>query len=197
LLDAAEQLFAERGIEAVSLRDVCAAAGQRNHSAAQYHFGDRQGLVAAVFERRMSIVGERRHALLDQVEADGQAGDIDAVVRAIVVPLTEVVAESKAWYGRFLARSEWDTFAATVLTDLPVLASYRRALDLLAAALDLPADLRRSRFEQLGTLLVGTVAGWEWQRQRGGRRLPLAELQAELVSTLTAVVTAPTRRSLA
>jgi hypothetical protein len=41
------------------------------------------------------------------------------------------------------------------------------------------------------------VAGWEWQRQRGGRRLPLAELQAELVSTLTAVVTAPTRRSLA
>jgi AcrR family transcriptional regulator len=197
LLAAAEQLFAERGIEAVSLRDVCAAAGQRNHSAAQYHFGDRQGLVAAVFERRMSIVGERRHALLDQVEADGQAGDIDAVVRAIVVPLTEVVAESKAWYGRFLARSEWDTFAATVLTDLPVLASYRRALDLLAAALDLPADLRRSRFEQLGTLLVGTVAGWEWQRQRGGRRLPLAELQAELVSTLTAVVTAPTRRSLA
>jgi AcrR family transcriptional regulator len=195
-LDAAEQLFAERGIEAVSLRDVCAAAGQRNHSAAQYHFGDRQGLVAAVFERRMRVVGERRHALLDALEADARAGDVDAIVRAIVVPLTEVVAESKAWYGRFLARSEWDTFATAVLTDLPVLASYRRALDLLAATLDLPADLRRSRFEQLGTLLIGTVAGWEWQRQRGGRRLPLAELQAELVSTLTAVVTAPTRRSL-
>jgi AcrR family transcriptional regulator len=196
-LDAAEQLFAERGIEAVSLRDVCTAAHQRNHSAAQYHFGDRQGLVAAVFERRMRVVSERRHALLDQVEAAGRPDDVDAIVRAVVIPLTEVVAESKAWYGRFLARSQWDTFAADVLADLPVLASYRRALDLLAATLDLPADVRRSRFEQLGTLLIGTVAGWEWQRQRGVRRLPLAELQAELVSTLTAVVTAPTARSLA
>src|SRR3954447_16914991 len=197
VLDAAERLFAERGIEAVSLRDVCAAAQQRNHSAAQYHFGDRQGLVAAVFERRMRVVGDRRHALLHQGEAEGRSGDVGRLVPATVIPLTEVVAESKAWYGRFLARSQWDTFAAEVLADLPVLASYRRALDLLAAALDLPSDLRRNRFEQLGTLLIGTVAGWEWQRQRGVRRLPLAELQAELVATLTAVVTAPTRRSLA
>src|SRR3954468_21880824 len=103
VLDAAERLFAERGIEAVSLRDVSAAAGQRNHSAAQYHFGDRQGLVAAVFDRRMRVVGERRHALLDELEANGDASDTDAIVAAIVVPLTEVVARSDAWYGRFLA----------------------------------------------------------------------------------------------
>src|SRR5215216_2582903 len=90
LLDAAERLFAERGIEAVSLRDV-AAAGQRNHSAAQYHFGDRRGLVAAVFERRMRVVSERRHALLDELEATGHDGDVDSIVAAIVIPLTEVV----------------------------------------------------------------------------------------------------------
>ena len=40
----AERLFAERGIEAVSLREVGAACGLRNNSAAQYHFGSRTGL---------------------------------------------------------------------------------------------------------------------------------------------------------
>jgi AcrR family transcriptional regulator len=194
LLDAAERLFAERGIEAVSLRDVCAAAGQRNHSAAQYHFGDRRNLVAAVFERRMRIVGERRHAMLDALTASGDATDITGIVAAIVVPLTEVVAESDAWYGRFLARSRWDTLAAEVTADLPVVASYRRALDLLAAATDLPAPRRRARFDQLANLLIGTVAGWEWQGQRGAPRLALVELQSELISTLSAVVHAPTLR---
>src|SRR5215831_7802458 len=75
LVESAERLFAERGIEAVSLRDVCAAAGQRNHSAAQYHFGDRQGLVAAVYEARMREVDERRHAYLDSLRASGRDHD--------------------------------------------------------------------------------------------------------------------------
>jgi AcrR family transcriptional regulator len=194
LLDTAERLFAERGIEAVSLRDVSAGAGQRNHSAAQYHFGDRRNLVAAVFERRMRVVGERRHAMLDTLAAEGRTGDVAGIVATIVVPLTDVVAESDAWYGRFLARSQWDTLAAEVTADLAVVASYRRALDLLAAATDLPRASRRNRFDQLASLLIGTVAGWEWEGQRGRRRLPVRDLQADLISTLTAVVGAPILR---
>src|SRR6476646_10577007 len=106
LVDQAERLFAERGIESVSLRDVCAAAGQRNHSAAQYHFGDRAGLVAAVYDHRMAVVNERRHAMLDAIE---DPGDVTAVVRAVVEPLAAVVVETAGWYGRFLARTQWDT----------------------------------------------------------------------------------------
>src|SRR3954447_15562248 len=104
VLDAAERLFAERGIEAVSLRDVSKAAGQRNHSAAQYHFGDRAGLVAAVFEHRMRHVNERRHAVLELADRD----DLRALVAAVVAPLADVVAETNGWYGRFLARMQWD-----------------------------------------------------------------------------------------
>ena len=54
MLVAAERLFAERGIGAVSLREIGAAAGQRNNSAAQYHFGTRQNLVAAILDLRHS-----------------------------------------------------------------------------------------------------------------------------------------------
>ncbi len=188
LIETAEELFAERGLEAVSLRDVCAAAGQRNHSAAQYHFGDRMGLVVAVFEHRMRIVDERRHALLDLAADD----DVVAIVGALVRPLTSVVASTNGWYGRFLERSRWNPMTNEAFAELPTWTSYARAVKLLAAQLpDLPDDVRANRIEQVATLLIGSVAAWEWRRQRGQRHLPVDALDRELISTLVAVVNAP------
>src|SRR3546814_20288324 len=51
LISAAERLFAERGSEAVSLREINTAAGSTNASAIQYHFGGRRGLVKAVLAK--------------------------------------------------------------------------------------------------------------------------------------------------
>ena len=65
LLDVAEQLFAEHGIDAVSLSQILETAGQRNKSAIYYHFGSKAGLIAAIAERSPGITdGEapiRRH----------------------------------------------------------------------------------------------------------------------------------------
>src|SRR4051794_41890454 len=47
---AAEALFAERGIEGVSLRQIGAAAGNGNNSAVQYHFGTKDRLGQAGVE---------------------------------------------------------------------------------------------------------------------------------------------------
>jgi AcrR family transcriptional regulator len=188
LIETAEELFAERGLEGVSLRDVCAAAGQRNHSAAQYHFGSRAGLILAVFEHRMTEVNARRHALLDLAADD----DVTALVGALVRPLTSVIAASDAWYGRFLERVRWDPLAGDALAELPTWTSYARAMKLLGAQLpDLPPDVAANRLEQIGTLLIGTVAAWEWRRQRGQRALTVDALDADLIATLTAVLHAP------
>src|SRR5262245_50949587 len=105
LIEHAERLFAEHGIEAVSLRDVSKAAGQRNHSAAQYHFGDRAGLLAAVYQARMSVINAHRAQLVEELRRDGREHDIDALVAAFVVPLVALVGETHGWYGRFLART--------------------------------------------------------------------------------------------
>jgi AcrR family transcriptional regulator len=192
LVETAERLFAERGIEAVSLRDVSKDAGQRNHNAAQYHFGDRAGLVAAVYEHRMRIVNERRHAMLAVIDGDGRSDDVAALAAAIVEPLAAVVAETDGWYGRFLARTQWDPYAHAVLGGLPVLSSYATACQLLGRALgDLPRRLRAERLHEMEALLIGTIAGWEWRRQRGEPALPLAALQLELAATTTALLTAP------
>ena len=184
LVEAAERLFAERGIEGVSLRDVSAAAGQRNHNAAQYHFGDRLGLVAAVYENRMRIVNARRHEYLAGVDDD----DVRGLVAAVVVPLVEVVAEIDGWYARFQARARWDTEAWDALQRVPSGDSFTTAMKKLSRTLsDLPSAVRRSRLDQLMTLVLGTIAGWE----AGQSRLSAEALENELISTGVAVLTAP------
>ena len=50
LLDAAEQLFAERGYDATSMRELTTAAAV-NLAAVNYHFGSKRELFAAVFDR--------------------------------------------------------------------------------------------------------------------------------------------------
>lgn len=52
LLDAAAQLFAERGYWAVTVRDVCRAA-RANVAAVNYHFGDKLGLYREVVEETL------------------------------------------------------------------------------------------------------------------------------------------------
>jgi AcrR family transcriptional regulator len=80
LVDAAERLFSERGIEAVSLREITRESGARNAIAAQYHFEDRAGLVRAIMARHLPDVNARRHALLDAYEAvaSGEPRDLAA-----------------------------------------------------------------------------------------------------------------------
>lgn len=81
ILDAAEKLFAERGIDAVSTRSILAAAGV-NVSLAQYHFGGRDGLIEALLRRRFGPITEERLRRLAEVEAHGKDATLEDVLRA-------------------------------------------------------------------------------------------------------------------
>jgi AcrR family transcriptional regulator len=96
LLSAAEQLFAERGVDAVSLREITRAAGARNVIAVQYHFEDRAGVLTAILAKHLPDVDARRHALLDELEAgiDGGAEpSARAIAGALVRPLAAKLAD--------------------------------------------------------------------------------------------------------
>jgi AcrR family transcriptional regulator len=92
LIGAAEVLFATHGIEGVSLREINRAAGARNASALQYHFGGRDGLLRAVLAKHHHAVEARRHAMLDAYEADGRA-DLRALAGALVRPSAAMLAD--------------------------------------------------------------------------------------------------------
>jgi len=67
LLDVAEQLFARRGLDAVSVRDITQGAGA-SLGAITYHFGTMRKLIVAVFDRRMAPVMRQRLEALDAIE---------------------------------------------------------------------------------------------------------------------------------
>lgn len=113
LVASARRLFAEQGIEAVSLREVARAAGQKNTNAVQYHFGDRRALLRATLEPFHRDVTARRAALLDAL-ADDPAPDLRAVAEALVRPFA---AQLEHEAGRLYLR-----VVAELIDDLQLLA---------------------------------------------------------------------------
>lgn len=87
ILDAAERLFAERGIAATSLRVITAAAGA-NLAAVNYHFQSKDTLVDAVYSRRLEPANQERIAMLDarEARAAGSAPPLGEIVDAFVTP---------------------------------------------------------------------------------------------------------------
>jgi AcrR family transcriptional regulator len=86
LLDTAERLFAESGIQATSLREITEKA-EANLAAVNYHFHSKEALVEAVFARRLIPLNAERIRLLDEAEAEarGRPLPIEVVLRAFFV----------------------------------------------------------------------------------------------------------------
>lgn len=87
ILDAAEQEFADHGFDAASLRQIIARAGV-NPAAVHYHFGSKEELISAVFERRIGSLTAERLDLLDACERECPAGPLplEKVIEAFIAP---------------------------------------------------------------------------------------------------------------
>ncbi len=87
ILDVAEELFGERGLDRVSIRDITEAA-KANVAAVNYHFGNKEELIAAVFERRIKPVNAQRvTALIELEERMGRKPPrVDDILAAFIRP---------------------------------------------------------------------------------------------------------------
>ena len=91
LLDSAEVLFGERSFASVSLREITRAAGA-NMAAINYHFGSKDALLVAVFERKARMLNSERIELLEA--AVKKAGDQQVPLRDVLYAL---IAPSVSW----------------------------------------------------------------------------------------------------
>ena len=103
LVDTAERLIGDLGLDAVSLRQISRAAGQGNNYAVQYHFGDLAGLIRAIHDRRLPEVERRRAALLAELRGQGRLADTRALTEVLYLPLIELrAADGERRFARFI-----------------------------------------------------------------------------------------------
>lgn len=104
ILTAAEVLFAQRGFDGGSLRQLTSAAGV-NLAAVNYHFGSKDKLVEEVFRRRLDALNAHRLAALAQV-AGAPDTILEDVLGAFIRPALELSNDgSGSLFMRVLARA--------------------------------------------------------------------------------------------
>jgi len=198
ILTAAERLFAEHGVFAVSNRQVSEAAGQGNNAAVGYHFGTKTDLVRAI-ERRHAVPVERLRE--ERVNAmagaarpatsEGDSTELRDWVSCLVLPLTDHLTAlgNPTWYARFAAQVMADpAYYKTVTRDALALPALVQVIDGINRCLpDLPADVRTERIMMARNLLMHTCA----ERERAlaeGATSPRSSWRAAASGLIDAIV---------
>ncbi len=164
ILDVAERLFASKGIDKVSLREIVRDSGQSNLSAAHYHFGSREALIGALLARRIRAINVVRHQRMDELEASGRGGDVYAIATGTIYVLGDMV-KGTPWgadYVRVVAQAifshdsdVWRHLGPTTMS------GHDRVRDMLRRALpDLPPRVFKDRIWMLNNQATYGIARW-------------------------------------
>ncbi|MFV0297442.1 MAG: TetR family transcriptional regulator [Hyphomicrobiaceae bacterium] len=202
LLNAAERLFAQHGIDSVSMRQINREAGQKNTSSIHYYFGSREAIIEAVIERRMSAINTRRMRLIEELEAAGRQGELAELVAAYVRPLATQpgTGNGSNAYVRFLAQA----YASSGIDVLKIARgrwdqSLVDLVRLISACLpEIPRNVVRERILNFFRIVVYVLADRERDILTGRtsrNRMPLDAQVEDLISTQASALAAPHRMS--
>ncbi|MDO8706447.1 MAG: helix-turn-helix domain-containing protein [Sulfuricaulis sp.] len=102
---AARRLFATRGINGVSVREIATAANQRNSGSVHYYFRTKEALVRELVADGAKLIDERRNAMLDEAERDGRIKNVRTVIELLVQSSSALDAEAgeEDTYIRFIS----------------------------------------------------------------------------------------------
>ncbi|MBF6351285.1 MULTISPECIES: TetR/AcrR family transcriptional regulator [Nocardia] len=170
LLDSAEELFATHGIDSVSNRRVAEHAGQSNHSAVNYYFGDRDELLRALVERYREPVRRIRAELFARLPADPS---LTENLQCLILPVTGHIGALPAptWRARLQRQLAMTPSTAAMLVESAreddisdrVIA---RIHESLAAV---PAPVRAGRERIVGRMIIDICAEYETRISEGSQ----------------------------
>ncbi|CAM4177827.1 DNA-binding transcriptional repressor AcrR [Mycobacterium basiliense] len=190
ILNAAERLFAEHGVFAVSNRQVSEAAGQGNNAAVGYHFGTKTDLVRAIEQKHRGPVELLRQQMVAEVQEKRDAAMRDWVA-CLVRPLTEHLEDlgNPTWYARFAAQAMTDpAYHNIVVKDALSSPSLVQVIDGINGCLpDLPVDVRFERNLMARNLLMHTCADLE-RALAAGTSVPRPSWRAAATGLIDAIV---------
>lgn len=163
MMDAAERIVATKGLDALTLRDVQDAAGQRNKSAATYHFGSREGLIGTTLLRLVTEFNSRREILIQTIGVPLEEMSRDQLVEMMIAPhLDGVFHKQQSYEARFLQQCSMHPSLINVMRHRgqhPNILSVRQHL---TERLDhLSAASRVIRLDYVMSLVVSWTAQYE------------------------------------
>lgn len=162
IMAAAEQLFAELGVFAVSNRQVSEAASQGNSAAVSYHFGTKTDLVRAIVSKHAMRVDTLRESMLSEAS---DSFDLRDWLSCLVRPSTDHLAElgNPTWYGRFSAQILTDPSLRSIMFEgafaSPTLRTIVEGLERCLP--DLPGGVRIARGDMARNLMIHVIADRE------------------------------------
>ncbi len=190
LIETAELLFAEYGVEGVSTRQIGAAIGSSNTNVVAYHFGSKDALIVEVIRHRVPALEARRAALLALARRKHAQPQLGALLDAMLRPFFEQTNESgQHSYAAFLcglSRSgRWD-IRTSLDADYPVT---RELIELIAEAL--PENARAFAGER--TFIAMSIAFAALQMIDQAKRPPdeAAAIFADALAMAEAALMAP------
>jgi AcrR family transcriptional regulator len=191
ILAAAERLYAEHGMFAVSNRQVSEAAGQGNNAAVGYHFGTKADLVRAIEQTHRGPIEQLREQMVAEL---GRSAEMRDWVGCLVRPLTEHLAAlgcdgSPTWYARFAAQAMTDpAYYNIVVRDALSSPSLVQVIDGINRCLpNLPTDVRYERNIMARNLLIHTCADLE-RSLAAGASMPRPSWRAAATGLIDAIV---------
>ena len=155
LLEAAGPIFANRGYQATTIREICAAAGA-NVAAINYHFGDKLGLYTEVLQQSV-----RAAQVLAVHNAPDQNISPEDMLRALIRARLRSIngKDLPDWHSRLLAHElAQPTPALRQLIDKLTRPIYKRLLELIGRIIGLPPDDDNTRLCAIS--VVGQVLAY-------------------------------------
>jgi len=163
IMRAAEQLFAEKGFRAMTLRDVTREA-QVNLAAVNYHFGSKRNLMLAVIRNRFEPINVERLKQLDALIAQHSPAPIPAhsIFDALIRPLFESAStEAGMDYGlmQMIGRAitEPADFISTIHKELFAELSLRFMTELQRSCPDISETAHHYRFFFTISTMIGAI----------------------------------------
>jgi AcrR family transcriptional regulator len=190
-------LFARHGVDAVTIQQIVAAAGQRNNAALHYHFGSKEELIRQLVVDGAAVLDERRQGMLRELEASGGPQTIREVLLVLVMPVIEL-GDDDRWRGyvRFtssLQASNRETLRAALNNRWN--AGYVACFAHLKRMLPLPAALVEQRLSifsiYANAILSAREAALETRRNKNSRLWDRRFIIENILDTLEAVITCP------
>lgn len=190
IINAAERLFAARGVDDVSLREISEQAGQRNVAAVQYHFASKQGLIQALYSARLKPLNQVRLDMLAELSDPA----LEQLVRIYLMPLADAVIRSRGqWaYARFLDRylgrstdlEPFDDGNSVGVTEV---------LGLLSERMQVPDRVKEERLRIVLLMQIRTLADLEHRLEHGLANEDAARWTVEgLIEAATLLIASPT-----